>query len=469
MSAMFDLSTPRRVHVVGVGGPGMSAIAQVLTQMGNVVSGSDVRESGVIERLRALGVAVTIGHDPRVVHGCDVVTASSAIPQGNSELHEATKRGITTLTRAQMLAAICAAKETIAVAGTHGKTTTSSMLMTVMAGAGLSPSFIIGGDVRELGVGAAWNSGKHLIVEADESDGTHEQLPISATILTNIDLDHLDHFQSFERLLESFSRYLSSVPGTKVVCVNDEHIAVMVKLLQSTVGLTTYGIDVDADVVGSNLEFAHGGSRFTVSMNGGVLGEVSLRLRGRHNVLNALGVIAMSMRLGISFAHIQESLAGFGGVVRRFDLRGTDGGVTFVDDYAHLPNEIAAVLGSCRDSTDSWKRIVAVFQPNRFNRMSVMSEAYAGCFLDADVVVVTDIYSSGTAPIAGVTGKLVVDAVIAAHPSTHIEWKQSRIELIEYLATELRAGDLCISMGCGDIQSLPDEVMIRRSQMRGAQ
>lgn len=469
MSTMFDLSTPRRVHVVGVGGPGMSAIAQVLAQMGNVVSGSDVRESEAIERLRALGVAINIGHDPRAVDGCDAVTASSAIPQSNSELREATALGITTLTRAHILAAICAAKDTIAVAGTHGKTTTSSMLMTVMAGAGLSPSFIIGGDVRELGTGAAWNTGKHLIVEADESDGTHEQLPISATILTNIDLDHLDHFQSFERLLESFARYLGSVPGSKVVCVSDEHIAAMVKTLQSTVGLTTYGIDVDADVIGSNLEFAHGGSRFSVALNGAVLGEVSLRLRGRHNVLNALGVIAMSMRLGVSFAQIQESLAGFGGVVRRFDLRGTDDGVTFVDDYAHLPNEIAAVLGSCHDATDSWKRIVAVFQPNRFNRMSVMSDAYADSFTDADVVVVTDIYSSGTAPIEGVTGKLVVDAVTAMHPTTHIEWKQSRTELIEYLATELRVGDLCISMGCGDIQSLPDEVIDRRSRMRGAQ
>jgi len=231
----------------------MSAIAQVLAQMGNVVSGSDVRESEAIERLRALGVAINIGHDPRAVDGCDAVTASSAIPQSNSELREATALGITTLTRAHILAAICAAKDTIAVAGTHGKTTTSSMLMTVMAGAGLSPSFIIGGDVRELGTGAAWNTGKHLIVEADESDGTHEQLPISATILTNIDLDHLDHFQSFERLLESFARYLGSVPGSKVVCVSDEHIAAMVKTLQSTVGLTTYGIDVDADVIGSIL------------------------------------------------------------------------------------------------------------------------------------------------------------------------------------------------------------------------
>jgi UDP-N-acetylmuramate--alanine ligase len=469
MSELFDVTTPRRVHVVGVGGPGMSAIAQVLAQMGNVVSGSDVRESVVIERIRALGVAVNIGHEPQVVHGCDAVTASSAIPQSNSELREAAMLEITTLTRAQILAAICATKETIAVAGTHGKTTTSSMLMTVMSGAGLSPSFIIGGDIRELGTGAAWNSGKHLIVEADESDGTHEQLPVSATILTNIDLDHLDHFQSFARLQESFSRYLSSVRGTKVVCVSDEHIAAMVKTLQSLAGLTTYGIDCDADVVGSNLHFAHGGSRFTVTIDGDVLGEVSLQLRGRHNVLNALGVIAMSWRLGISFTQIQESLADFGGVVRRFDLRGMEGGVTFVDDYAHLPNEIAAVLGSCRDSTDAWKRIVAVFQPNRFNRMSVMSDAYAGCFTDADVVVVTDIYSSGTAPIEGVTGKLVVDAVVASHPSTQIEWKQSRTELVEYLANELVSGDLCISMGCGDIQSLPDEVIDRRSQIRGVQ
>ena len=468
-ATQLDLAMKQRIHVVGVGGPGMSAIAQVLIEMGHRVSGSDIKESETIDRLRAIGVVVNIGHDAGVVRQCDVVTASTAIPATNIELVEALNIGTAVLTRAQMLAAICRQKLSVGVAGTHGKTTTSSMLMSVLREAQLAPSFIIGGDVRGVGSGASWGRGEYLVVEADESDGTHEQLPLGAALVTNIDVDHLDHFATFDKVVESFARFLDGVAGFKVVCVDDASLV----QLAATRELTTYAVHTSAHFTARNVKFLEGGSTFAVLRHevvgdaGVELGRVQLQLRGEHNVSNALGVIALSMLLGIDFNICATALAEFSGVARRFDQRGTDGGVVFVDDYAHLPTEISAVLSSCTDATDTWKRVVAVFQPNRYNRMQHMSDAYADCFAHADHVVITDIYSSGTAPIAGVTGKLVVDAIVRANPQTSIAWKPTRAELIQHLATELSAGDICISMGCGDIETLPDEVMAARRVLRG--
>lgn len=467
--AQLDLSTERRIHIVGVGGPGMSAIAQVLVEMGHVVSGSDIKESETVRRLREIGVAINIGHDAASVHHCDAVTASSAIPKQNIELVEALSTGIAVLSRAQILALICGQKVSIGVAGTHGKTTTSSMLMTVLRAAQLRPSFIIGGEVRGVGSGASWDSGDHLVVEADESDGTHEQLPLGAVMVTNIDVDHLDHFSTFDNLVKSFERFIDGVSGPQVLCADDASLSA----IALTRNATTYAIHAPAQFIARDVQFQNGGSTFTVLRHevsgdrGMLLGHVALQLRGEHNVSNALGVIAMSTLLGVEFDVIASALAAFSGVSRRFDQRGSEDGVSFVDDYAHLPTEISAVLSSCTDASDSWKRVVAVFQPNRFNRMQHMSDAYADCFTSADHVVITDIYSSGTSPIAGVTGKLVVDAIVRAHPATSIAWKPTRAELIEHLATELRSGDICISMGCGDIETLPDEVMTARRALRG--
>ena len=468
-AAQLDLATKQRIHVVGVGGPGMSAIAQVLIEMGHVVSGSDIRESETIDRLRGIGVVVNIGHDAGVVHHCNAVTASTAIPANNIELIEARNIGVSVLTRAEMLAAICRQKISVGIAGTHGKTTTSSMLMTVMRAAQMRPSFIIGGDVHGVGSGASWDNGEYLVVEADESDGTHEQLPLSAAIVTNIDVDHLDHFATFDNLVESFARFLDGVHGPKVVCADDVSLA----QLASSRDVATFALHAPALFTASNVKFLEGGSTFDVLQHevvgdaGVTLGAVRLKMRGEHNVSNALGVIALSTLLGIDFEMCATALSGFSGVARRFDQRGVDNGVVFVDDYAHLPTEISAVLSSCTDASDTWTRVVAVFQPNRYNRMQHMSDAYANCFAHADHVVITDIYSSGTAPIAGVTGKLVVDAILRAHPQTSVAWKPTRAELIEHLAVELGSGDICISMGCGDIETLPDEVIAARRALRG--
>jgi UDP-N-acetylmuramate--alanine ligase len=464
----IDLSSTRRIHVVGIGGPGMSAIAQVLLEMGHAVSGSDIVRSAATDRLTRMGVNVSIGHDAALVVGCDAVTFSSAIPRSNIEVAAALKESkISLLTRAQMLAAICVQRPTVAVAGTHGKTTTTSLLTHVLERAGRKPSFVIGGDVRSLETGAGWQDGDLFVVEADESDGTHLALPIHATILTNIDVDHLDRYTSFENIVSSFEEYVMKIDGLKVLCSDDIAVA---KLAQKYAA-TTYGIVSEADFRASQISLAHGASSFMVQhrIDGAYvsLGKVSVPLRGQHNVLNALAAIAMAMQCGVSFDECSRALSSFGGVARRYEKRGEDGGVTFIDDYAHLPTEIAAVLKASRDETDNWKRVVAVFQPNRFNRMNVLSPQYANAFVGADLVVVTEIYASGTTPIEGVTGHLVVDAVRQAHPATTVVWQPMRKGLIDFLANELAAGDLCISMGCGDIESLPDEVIARRTAQRG--
>lgn len=462
--APLDLSRPGTYHVVGVGGPGMSAIAIVLAEMGHVVSGSDIRERSVLDRLRAAGVDVTVGHRRDLVHGKDAITYSTAIPSSNIELDEAAKAGVTSLHRSGMLASICAQAKSLGVAGTHGKTSTTSMLMLILAQAGLRPSFVIGGDVTDMGTGAQWTGGDWLVVEADESDGTHLELPLHGTILTNVEVDHLDHYGTYEAIVEGFDRYLGQIPGPKVLCIDDPQCA---RLAQRH-GAITYGTSPHADYVATAISASHGSFTFDVVHRGEVLGTVRLPLRGIHNVRNATGALAMALSVGVPFDAAAAALSKFGGVARRFDIRAVDAGATLVDDYAHLPNEIAAVLAAAKGSGDGWRRVVAVFQPNRFNRMAVMWQEYRDAFVDADLVVLTDIFPSGTTPIPGVTGKLVVNSVLDAHPTTPLVWLPKRTELVDYLAVHLHEGDVCISMGCGDIASLPDEVQTRRAELRVA-
>ncbi len=441
----------------------MSAIALALAQMGHHVSGVDLRERQVLDRLRAAGVTVHIGHKRSNVVGCDAVTASSAISADLNELDEARRLGVTVLSRAGMLASICAQAKSIAVAGTHGKTTTTSMLMLILAEADLRPSFVIGGDVTDMGTGAQWTGSDWFVVEADESDGTHLELPLHGTILTNVDVDHLDYYGTIEGIEQAFDQYLAQIPGPKVVCADNARSAA-IAARHDTV---TYGMHESAQVRATRVRADNGSFHFDVERDGAVLTSVYLPLRGEHNVLNATGALAMAIELGVDPQVAAHALAKFGGVARRFDVRGHDAGATFIDDYAHLPTEIDAVLRAARDSGDGWRRTVAVFQPNRYNRMAEMWREYAHAFAAADVVVLTDIYSSGTQPIPGVTGKLVVNAVLDANPKTHVVWLPRREDLIDYLAGHVVDGDVCISMGCGDIASLPDEVLAARRGVPG--
>jgi UDP-N-acetylmuramate--alanine ligase len=441
----------------------MSAIALALAQMGHLVSGSDLRERPVLDRLRAAGVVVHVGHDRAHVLGCDAVTSSTAVPASNIELAEAERLGIPVLSRAGMLASMCARARSVAVGGTHGKTTSTSMLMLVLAEAGWRPGFVIGGDVTDLGTGAQWTGGDWFVVEADESDGTHVQLPLHGVLLTNVEVDHLDHYGTFEALTESFGRFLAQAEGPRVVCGDDP----VARRLAADDEAVTYGLGPDVDYRAVDVRPGGGAFTFAVERGSERLAVVELPLRGLHNVSNATGVFALAVELGVDPQVAATALARFGGVGRRFDIRGIDDGATFVDDYAHLPGEIAAVLAAARGSGDDWRRVIAVFQPNRYHRIADMWRDYASAFVDADLVVITDIYASGTVPIPGVSGKLIVDAILDAHPASRVVWLPRRDELATYLAREVRAGDVCISMGCGDVAALPDEILAIRSGARG--
>lgn len=434
----------------------MSAIAIVLAQMGHDVTGSDLREVATLRSVRDAGVRVRLGHDPEMVGDRDVVTASTAIPHDNIEVRAARERGVPFLSRADMLASMCERATTIAIAGTHGKTTSSSVLHAMLAPR-FDPSFLIGGEVLDLGVGARWTGSDLFVVEADESDGTHRRLPVGAALVTNVDVDHLDHFGSFAEVIQSFADFVADVKGPVVVCADDPNLANM-----RAARLVTYGsAPSGADVVWSDVSYRDGHTAFTVA---GRVAErtipatrVSVPLRGLHNVSNVTGCLALAVELGVEPSEAAEAIADFGGVGRRFDVRAVVDEITLVDDYAHLPREIEAVLAAARDAQE-WRRVVAVFQPNRFNRMEHMWPEYANAFVSADVVVIADIYSSGTAPIAGVTGRLVADAVAAARPGLPVHYVEARHELAAVVSSLLESGDVCVSMGCGDIETLPDEV-----------
>lgn len=453
--ADLDLSVPRRIHVVGIGGAGMSAIATVLAGMGHRVTGSDLKHSVGLERLRALGVDVVVGHDAGNVGDADVVTRSTAVPARNPEVVAAAERGLPVLTRCQVLAAIVATRRTVAVAGTHGKTTTSSMLALVLVEAGLRPSFIIGGEVNQFGTGAAWDDGQWLVVEADESDGTFLQLAPEVAVVTSVEPDHLEHYGGFDALKGAFARFLDQAPGPQVVCVDDPGA----QALARGVPATTYGTSAGAeyrmvDVVGHRSSV-----RFALEHGGTVLGEVALPVPGLHNATNACAALVTGLSVGAPFEAGARALARYAGVARRFQFRGERGGVTFVDDYAHLPSEVSAALRAARDG--GWRRVVCVFQPHRFSRTAALWSDFAHAFAHADLVVVTDVYDAGEVPRPGVTGKLVVQAVLDAHPDTAVAYVPDRQDWAPYLERVLRPGDLCLTLGAGDLTLLPDELLRR--------
>ena len=452
MADRLDLGRPRRVHVVGVGGAGMSAIATVLADMGHSVSGSDLKGSPGLERLRARGLDVTVGHAAENLGDVDAVTISTAVPATNPEVVAARERGIPVLRRADALAAIAGTRRTIAVAGTHGKTTTSSMLALVLVEAGLHPSFIIGGDVNEIGTGAVWDSGEWFVVEADESDGTFLELGAEVALVTNIEPDHLEHYGSYDGLLAAFGRFLAEAAGPRIVCADDEVAA----RVGREVGAVSYGEAEDADYRLVDPVIERNGTTFSLHRRGVDLGRLHLPVPGRHNALNATAALVTGLELGASFEACRAAIERFAGVARRFEFRGEVDGITFVDDYAHLPTEVSAALEAASEGT--WGRVVCVFQPHRFSRISDLWQDFGDAFGDADLLVVTDIYPAGEAPRPGVSGKLIVNAVLEADPWRALAYLPKRPDLVPYLCSVLRPGDLCLTLGAGDLTSLADEV-----------
>ena len=452
-----DPAVARHIHIVGVGGAGMSAIATVLHAMGHEVSGSDLRESGVTERLRALGVRVAIGHEAGNLGDADLLTRSTAVGPDNPEVVEARRRGLPVLTRAETLAGIAARKRCIAVAGTHGKTTTASMLSLILVEAGLHPSFLIGGEVNEIGTNAVWDTGEWIVVEADESDGTFLHLVPDIAIVTNVESDHLDHYGSFDAVRTAFAEFLASARH-RVVGSDDPEAR-------------TVGRAVGADLVGLGDDATHritsvvtGRSSVSFDLDGpdGVqLAHLTVSVPGLHNAKNAAVATVAALGAGATPDAATRALARFGGVARRFEFRGELGGVTYVDDYAHLPTEVRAALAAARNG--DWGRVVAVFPPHRYSRTAEVGADFGESFDDADVVVLTDVYGAGEAPVPGVSGRLVADAVRRARPDVELHYVPGRPDLVAAVADLLRPGDLCLTLGAGDLTSLPDELMAHLS------
>ncbi|MGH9082425.1 MAG: UDP-N-acetylmuramate--L-alanine ligase [Acidimicrobiales bacterium] len=451
MPAEMDLTVARHVHVVGIGGAGMSAIATVLSGMGHRVTGSDLKSTPVTDRLVAQGIAVSIGHRPEHVAGADLVTCSPAVSETNPELVEAQRRGIRLARRAEVLAGIAATRRCIAVAGTHGKTTTASMLSLILVEAGLRPSFLIGADVNEIGTNAAWDDGEWLVLEADESYGTFGSLRPELGLVTNVEPDHLDHYGTFEALRAAFDRFLAEAGGGVVGA--DDPVAAA---LGGAHGAATVGTDAGATYPVTGLTSTRSSVAFDLGGPGGPLGRIELPVPGAHNARNAAVAAVGALAAGVPFEAAVAALARFAGVPRRFEFRGERGGVTFVDDYAHLPSEVRATLAAARSG--GWRRVVAVFQPHRYSRTAALATSFATAFDDADALVVTDVYGAGEPPVPGVSGKLVADAVSGSRPSLDVRFVPDRNRLRDVLAAELRPGDLCCTMGAGDLTTFVDEL-----------
>jgi len=452
---VIDLDQPRRIHIVGVGGAGMSAIAEVLVGSGHLVSGSDLRPSAVTRRLQERGVEVAVGHDAANVGDVDVVTHSTAIPETNPELVEAHRRGLPVLRRADTLAEITRAWRTIAVAGTHGKTTTSAMLTTALAGAGLDPAYIVGGDLRDLDRGAAVGSGEFLVVEADESDGTFVRLDAEAVVVTNVEPDHLEHYGGFEGLQEAFVRFVSQAPGPRVLCLDDPGSAALVRLT-AALDPITYGVSAGATWRIVDPLPTPTGVSFTVAGPAGAL-AVHLSQPGMHNARNATAALATAISMGADPGRATDAISGFGGVGRRFERRGQADGVTLIDDYAHLPTEVEAALAAARSLGPD--RIVAAFQPHRYSRTEQLWSTFGDAFTGADVLYITGIYPSGEAPRPGITAELIVKVVSEAHPEADVRHVDSLDDLVPAMLDELRAGDLCITLGAGDLTAVPERLL----------
>ncbi len=445
------LGKTRHVHLVGIGGIGMSGIAEILLHQGYEVSGSDGAKSENTDRLEALGAMIFIGHDPAHIEGADVVVYTSAVKaEDNVETRAALKQHIPVIKRAEMLAEMMRMKVGIGVAGTHGKTTTTSMLGHIIQDAGLDPTIMVGGRVHSFQKSnAVVGKGDILIIEADEYDRTFLKLTPSMAIITNVEAEHLDIYEDFEDVSGAFIEFANKVPfyGAVAVCVDDEGVRTILPSLQRRV--VTYGITEEADVMAVEIESDQFESRFKVVVLGETLGEITLNVPGRHNILNALGAIALSLDMGIKFEAAQKGLKRFEGVYRRFQKKMDSNGVLLIDDYAHHPTEVEATLSGAKKGWPD-RRIVAVFQPHLYSRTQQLSDEFGEAFSAADLVVISDVYPSREKAIEGVTGELIaMKAKYYGHQDVHyVANKEDIPGFMMELAQEM---DLIITMGAGDI------------------
>jgi UDP-N-acetylmuramate--alanine ligase len=463
-----DLSGIRSVHLVGIGGAGMSGLARLLLARGVGVSGSDLKESTPLTRLRAAGADVRVGHDEANVNRPDAVIISTAIPEANAEVVAARRRGIPVLARAQVLGALMRERRGIAVAGTHGKTTTTSMLAVILERAGVDPTYLVGGDLNESGSNARSGGGDLFVAEADESDGSFLLLEPEIAVVTNVEDDHLDFYPGRAEIEAAFTTFCRRA-GLVVACADDDGARWVAEASGSPV--IWYGLSPDAAVRIEDPVVTAGESRAILRMAPPGFeawsGVVSLPVPGRQYLANAAAAVAVAARVGVPPATAAEALAGFGGVRRRWERRGVARGAEFVDDYAHHPTEIEATLATAR--ADDGRRVVAVFQPHRYSRTAVLWRELGDSLAGADVVVVTDVYGAGEQPVPGVTGKLVVDAVAEAAPGKRAVYLPRRGDVAPFLAGVVRAGDLVLTLGAGDITMVGEETLslLRKEEPHG--
>ncbi|MBP1090673.1 UDP-N-acetylmuramate--L-alanine ligase [Bradyrhizobium diazoefficiens] len=454
------------IHFVGIGGIGMSGIAEVLVNLGYAVQGSDASDNYNLDRLRKKGAKVSVGHKAENVDGAEVVVVSTAIKRDNPELMAARERRIPVVRRAEMLAELMRLKSCVAIAGTHGKTTTTTMVATLLDAGGLDPTVINGGIINAYGSNARLGAGDWMVVEADESDGTFLKLPTDVAIVTNVDPEHLDHFKTFEAVQDAFRHFVENLPfyGFAVMCIDHPVVQSLVGKIEDR-RIVTYGENPQADARLVDLTPMGGGSKFKVAFRDRKTGAVHeipdlmLPMPGRHNASNATAAIAVARELGVSDEAIRSAIAGFGGVKRRFTKTGEWNGVTVIDDYGHHPVEIAAVLKAARESTNG--KIVAVVQPHRYTRLQSLFEEFCTCFNDADAVIVADVYAAGEAPIDGIDRDHFV-AGLRAHGHREVVPLPAAPELAGIVKGLAKSGDLVVCLGAGNITqwayALPGEL-----------
>jgi len=453
---MYRRGKIQHVHFVGIGGIGMSGIAEVLLNLGYHVSGSDLKETEVTRRLAALGCEISYGHRKENVKEADVVVVSSAIRRGNPEVEVAEQRLIPVIPRAEMLAELMRMKVGIAIAGTHGKTTTTSLIATVLAAGGLDPTVVIGGRLNSIGSNARLGQGEFLVAEADESDGSFIKLLPTIAVVTNIDADHLDYYSGIEEIKETFLNFLDKIPffGLAVLCLDHPNIQSLIPRLKKR--FTTYGLTTQADFQAKEIVFEELSTTFDVIYERKDVGRLRLQMPGLHNVYNALATVATAFELNIPFQVVQESLGDFRGIQRRFQIKGEKKGILVVDDYGHHPVEIMATLRAARTG---WKRrIVAIFQPHRYTRTQALMKEFLTAFYDADVLILTDIYPAGEDRIEGVETKNLFEGM-REYGHKDVTCIPNKREITDHLLRVIKPGDLVITMGAGDIWQVSEELV----------
>ncbi|MEK7209848.1 MAG: UDP-N-acetylmuramate--L-alanine ligase [Candidatus Binatota bacterium] len=451
------LEKKHRVHFVGIGGIGMSGIAEVLLNLGYSVTGSDLRESEATQRLKSLGAQLFMGHNEANLSGNpSVVVISTAVKFSNPEVLEARKRNIPVIPRAEMLAELMRMKYGVAVAGSHGKTTTTSMIAAVLSAAGLDPTMVIGGRVRSLGSNAKLGQGAILVAEADESDGTFLLLTPTIAVVTNIDREHMDFYQTMDRLTESFLAFINKVPfyGLAVLCLDHPTVRALVPKVKKR--FATYGLSPEADFCARDLRTEAMEVQFSVTHRSKPMGKLSLRLPGRHSATNALAAVAVAHELEIPFSQVADALGSFTGIHRRFEIKGESRGIMVIDDYGHHPVEIQATLQAIRDG---WKRpLTVVFQPHRYSRTRDLFDEFLISFEGADRLVLTEVYAAGEEALPGIGGEVLYQA-IKRKGHLEVEFIPDKREIAGQLVPRLRAGDIVLTLGAGDIYRVGEEIV----------